>query len=103
MYNEDSNPTVISCTFIKNTATLNGGGMANFSSSPTVTNTGFCGNTPDQIAGTFTDGGGNSMLYCPPPIVIDRMWLTFPRSAAERVCRLTRPGAATAKSGSLTS
>ncbi len=22
---------------------------------------------PDQINGSFTDGGGNSLLYCPPP------------------------------------
>ncbi len=37
-------------------------------SNPTVGNTGFCDNTPDQINGPFTDGGGNSLLYCPPPI-----------------------------------
>jgi len=41
--------------------------MFNLSSKPTVTNTGFCDNTPDQINGAFTDGGGNSLLYCPPP------------------------------------
>ncbi len=35
--------------------------------SPTVTSTGFCNNTPNQINGAFTDGGGNSLLYCPPP------------------------------------
>ena len=45
-----------------------GGGMTNTDSPPTLTNTGFCDNTPDQIQGTFTDGGGNSLLYCPPPI-----------------------------------
>ena len=40
-------------------------------SSPTVTNTGFCYNTPDAIAGDpITDGGGNSLRYCPPPIPI---------------------------------
>jgi len=37
-------------------------------SSPAVTNTGFCDNTPDQIDGPFTDGGGNSLDYCPPPL-----------------------------------
>jgi len=42
--------------------------MLNSISSPTVTNTGFCNNTPDQILGPFTDGGGNSLLYCAPPI-----------------------------------
>ncbi len=37
-------------------------------SNPMVTNTGFCENAPDQIDGAITDGGGNSLLYCPPPI-----------------------------------
>ncbi len=42
--------------------------MFNTLNSPTVSNTGFCDNTPDQIAGDpITDGGGNSLLYCPPP------------------------------------
>jgi hypothetical protein len=37
--------------------------------SAAVTNTGFCNNTPDQIDGDpIVDGGGNSLLYCPPPI-----------------------------------
>jgi len=41
------------------------------SSNPTVTNTGFCNNTPDAIAGDpIMDGGGNSLLYCGPPIPI---------------------------------
>ena len=34
----------------------------------TLANTGFCDNTPDQINGFFTDGGGNSLLYCAPAI-----------------------------------
>ncbi len=55
------------CSFSGNSATF-GGGMRNSVSNPTVANTGFCENTPDQISGTFTDGGGNSLLYCPPPI-----------------------------------
>ena len=43
--------------------------MYNFGGSLTLTNTGFCHNTPDQIAGDpITDGGGNSLLYCAPPI-----------------------------------
>ncbi len=58
------------CTFSGNTASISGGGLFNSSNSnPTVTNTGFCNNTPDQIAGEpITDGGGNSLLFCPPPI-----------------------------------
>ena len=52
-----------------NTATFGaGGGRFNSASNPTVTDPGFCDNTPDQISGAFTDGGGNSLLYCPPPI-----------------------------------
>ncbi len=70
MFNLSSSPTVANCSFSGNTATNGGGGgMLNLgNSSPTVSNTGFCDNTPDQIDGTFTDGGGNSLLYCPPPI-----------------------------------
>ncbi len=64
----NSSPTVTDCTFSGNTADQ-GGGMLNVPGSlPTVTNTGFCSNTPDAINGDFTDGGGNSLLYCPPPI-----------------------------------
>ncbi len=52
-----------------NSANSFGGGIrTHIDSSLTVTNTGFCDNTPDQINGGFTDGGGNSLLYCPPPI-----------------------------------
>ena len=36
--------------------------------SPTVTNTEFCANTPEAIDGPYTDGGGNSLEYCAPPI-----------------------------------
>ena len=68
MFNIDgSNPTVTNCTFSGNSA-IGGGGMWNDNSSPTVSNTGFCDNTRDQINGGFTDGGGNSLLYCAPPI-----------------------------------
>ncbi len=61
-------PTVTNCSFSGNAAANNGGGMFNLAVSPTVTNTGFCDNTPNQIFGAITDGGGNSLLYCPPPI-----------------------------------
>ncbi len=68
MYNvSSSSPTVTNCSFSGNSAG-SGGGMSNqFGGNPTVTNTGFCDNTPDRIFGPFTDGGGNSLLYCPPP------------------------------------
>ena len=33
---------------------------------PTLTNTTVCGNTPDQIYGDYTDGGGNTIAdVCP--------------------------------------
>ena len=96
MSNSGGGPTVVNCTFSGNVATIFGGGMRNFnvgtvtvtdctfsgnsaatgggmymsnSSTPTVSNTGFCGNTPNQIAGEdpIIDGGGNSLLYCAPP------------------------------------
>ncbi len=71
MENVLSSPTVTNCSFSGNTAGFFGGGMENIvSSSPTVTNTEFCGNTPGPINGTYTDGGGNSLLYCPPPIPV---------------------------------
>ncbi len=54
-----SSPTVTNCSFSGNSATNQGGGMFNTGSNPTVTDTGFCANTPDPIFGTFTDGGGN--------------------------------------------
>ena len=56
------------CSFIVNTAGV-GGGIDTFMGNPTVTNSGFCGNTPnnDQIHGDFNDGGGNSMEYCWDP------------------------------------
>ena len=68
MHNTSSSPTVTNCSFIGNTAL--GGGMGNDPlSSPTVTDTGFCFNTPNQIFGApIIDGGGNSLLYCGPPI-----------------------------------
>ena len=59
---------VTDCTFNENTADFSGGGMWNQIDSTVVTNTGFCGNTPDAIDGDpIIDGGGNSMLYCGPP------------------------------------
>ena len=61
--------TVTNCSFSVNTASL-GGGMYNVISNPTVTNTGFCDNTLDTIVGGYTDGGGNSLLYCPPSIPV---------------------------------
>ncbi len=63
MYNVDSSPIVDGCTFSVNSGGSEGGGMFSiFTSSPTVSNSTFCNNDPDDIAGPFQDGGGNSFL-----------------------------------------
>jgi hypothetical protein len=66
MGNLDSSPILTNCTFTGNTAN-NGGGMYNSSrSNTTLTDTTVCGNTPDQIYGGYTDGGGNTIAdVCP--------------------------------------
>ena len=68
MYNYvDSSPHLIDCIFENNIANGKGGGMLNIiNSNPTLTNTTVCGNTPDQIYGDYTDGGGNTIAdECP--------------------------------------
>ena len=66
--------TVQNCAFRGNTAVAKGGGMHNINnSSPMVTGSIFCMNTPDQISrNVYSDGGGNVLndLYCPSPRVI---------------------------------
>ncbi len=52
MYNANASPTIGNCVFSKNTATGNGGGMYNDSSSlPTVTNCTFTANTSSAFGG----------------------------------------------------
>ncbi|MCZ6652153.1 MAG: right-handed parallel beta-helix repeat-containing protein [Planctomycetota bacterium] len=55
MSNDSTSPTVTNCSFIGNSANL-GGGMFNFTSSPTVTNCTFSGNVAYDL-----DGGGAGM------------------------------------------
>ena len=62
-----SNPTVTRCSFSGNTASFDGGGMYSNLSNATVTKTGFCDNSPDEIFGAFTNGGDVSLVYCAPP------------------------------------
>jgi predicted outer membrane repeat protein len=55
--------TVSSCTVSGNSVSAIpgsvGGGIYTISASLTVSNTSFSGNVPDNIAGDYTDGGGN--------------------------------------------
>jgi predicted outer membrane repeat protein len=62
MFNNSSSPTIINCTFSGNSASNNGGGMYNVFSSPTITNCTFSGNT----AGDF--GGGMYNTQSSPTI-----------------------------------
>jgi len=73
MLNDFSDPTVIGCTFIANEAGIEGGGMLNSSANPprnpTVIDTVFSCNTPDQITGLFNSGDGRVVVVgpsCPP-------------------------------------
>jgi hypothetical protein len=63
MLNRDnSSPTLENCTFTDNDADYYGGCMYNtLSSTPMLTSTTVCGNTPNQIypTGSWTDIGGN--------------------------------------------
>lgn len=53
--------TISGCTLSGNSAGYEGGGIFNFSASYcTVSNCLFSGNTPDNIFGPYTDGGGNT-------------------------------------------
>lgn len=72
MHNYDSSSMVTNCIFSSNTATNFGGGMCNYDdSSPTVTDSYFCLNTPEAIEGSYTDAGGNNLQFCPPPKPIE--------------------------------
>jgi len=93
IFNYNNTPTLTRCIFEHNLATNRGGGMWNASSSPTITDciltnnsaaagggglccsheghpgnsilidTIICGNFPDQIFGSWTDGGGVCVAY----------------------------------------
>ncbi|MCR9098419.1 MAG: right-handed parallel beta-helix repeat-containing protein [bacterium] len=53
MFNNQSSPTIINCSFQSNSASLDGGGMYNAQSSPTITNCTFQDNSA-----IFSSGGG---------------------------------------------
>ncbi len=60
MLNDSSSPTLNNITFSGNSATVAGGGMANSSSSPTVTNVTFSGNSA-------AENGGGMVNYSSSP------------------------------------
>jgi hypothetical protein len=62
MYCQSSSPTVMNCTFSGNTAGA-GGGILNFQSNPTVTDCTFSGNS------AIEDGGAMYNFYCSSPMV----------------------------------
>jgi hypothetical protein len=63
MYNASSSPSISNTTFTGNSASLGGGGMLNKFSSPSITNTTFTGNT-----GTFVGGGMFNSFSSSPSI-----------------------------------
>jgi hypothetical protein len=71
MYTDYGSPTVSNCTFIGNSAVVDGGGMYNyFFSSPTVTNCIFNENTVITTY-AWTGGGGMCNYYYSNPVVTD--------------------------------
>jgi len=67
MYNYSSSPTVINCTFSYNQAIYEGGGMHNEYSSPVVTNCNFNHNAVESHQ-TMGYGGGMSNFYGHPSV-----------------------------------
>ncbi|MEE2907654.1 MAG: GC-type dockerin domain-anchored protein [Planctomycetota bacterium] len=51
--------TMMNCTITNNQALDVGGGLESATANPTLVNTVSCGNTPQNILGIWTDGGGN--------------------------------------------
>jgi hypothetical protein len=68
MYSYYSNHRLINCEFKYNSSSPIGigGGICSVESSLMLTNTTVCGNTTDQINGSWVDGGGNTVANtCP--------------------------------------
>ena len=67
MYLKTSSPTLTNCVFSGNSAKYYGGGMYNVSSSPTLTNCVFAGNSANSDANGDGDGGG---IYSSAPLTL---------------------------------
>jgi len=64
MDNYSSSPTVTNCTFSGNSAYYDGGGMDNYSSSPTVTNCTFSGNSAQFGGGMCNRSSSPTVINC---------------------------------------
>ncbi|MBD2703545.1 putative Ig domain-containing protein [Spirosoma sp. BT702] len=64
MINVLTSPTVRNCVFISNLASSYGGGMLNYSSSPIVTNCSFLNNSTNQGGGMYNDGSSPGLTNC---------------------------------------
>jgi hypothetical protein len=64
VFNDSSSPTVTNCTFSGNSATTLGGGMYNNHSSPTVINCVFTGNSAPSYAGMFNYYSDATVTNC---------------------------------------
>ena len=76
MYDGNGSTTLTNCTFIGNSVSgmavsdagleLSGGGIKT-TGNTTITDSQICGNVPDQINGSYNNGGGNEInMTCPP-------------------------------------
>ncbi len=64
VYNSSSSPTLINCTFSGNSSDYPGGGMLNVSSSPTLINCTFSGNSADSGGGMYNSSSSPALTNC---------------------------------------
>ena len=64
MYNDNSNPEVTNCMFIENFVTSNGAGMYNKNSNPIVSTCTFSGNHGQNGGGIINDGSSPNIRDC---------------------------------------
>ena len=64
MYNDSSSPTVTNCTFSGNTAVSGGGGMLNIRGTPTISNCAFSENMADGGGGMLNANNSPTITNC---------------------------------------